>query len=145
MFSTTFSDKYTLIPQEANEYSEIVVSEEQLSLGPLPSEENAAKTLGALKTDSATGPDLLPARILKRMRQPISYAVSHPGSINPAARNMATNTDGALDRAAIQKMHFVRSRQLPRHPLDTANLQSHGEVSGIHDHKLHVASCKTSA
>ena len=31
----------------------------------MPAEEDAAKTLGALKIDSATGPDLLPVRILK--------------------------------------------------------------------------------
>ena len=43
----------------------ISVSEDQLTCGPLPAEEDAAKTLGALKIDSATGPDLLPVRILK--------------------------------------------------------------------------------
>ena len=60
-----FSGKYTLIVQEANEYLEIAVSEEHLTFGQLPSVENAAKTLGALKAHSATGPDLLPAQILK--------------------------------------------------------------------------------
>ena len=55
IFSTTFSDKYTLIPQETNEYSEIVASEEQLTFGPLPSVEHIAKTLGALQADGATG------------------------------------------------------------------------------------------
>ena len=65
VFSKTFSDKYSLAPKEENEYSVISVSEDQLTCGPLPAEEDAAKTLGALKIDSATGPDLLPVRILK--------------------------------------------------------------------------------
>ena len=46
---------------------------------------------------SATGTNL------KTMHLPISYAVSHPHNINPAARNVATNIDGTLDRAAVQK------------------------------------------
>ena len=64
-FAKTFSDKYSLAPKEENEYSAIHVSEDQLTCGPLPAEEDAAKTLGALKVDSATGPDLLPVRILR--------------------------------------------------------------------------------
>ena len=42
-------------------------------------------------------------RALYRPKAPINYAVSHPGNINPAARNVATNIDGTLDRAAVQK------------------------------------------
>ena len=65
VFSQTFSDKYSLAPKEENEYSVISVSEDQLTCGPMPTTKNAAKTLGTLKIDSATGPDLLPTRILR--------------------------------------------------------------------------------
>ena len=43
VFSNTFSEKYSLAPKEENEYSAIHVSEDQLTCGPLPAEEDAAK------------------------------------------------------------------------------------------------------
>ena len=65
IFSETFSSKYELIQEEENEYTEICASDVQQTSGPLPSEEDAAKILCALRIDSATGPDLLSTRMLR--------------------------------------------------------------------------------
>ena len=75
------------------------------------------------------------------MRCPTCEAVSFTGNINPAVQNLATTMDGALDRAVVQKRRIICTWQLPRHPLDTADFQSHGKVHWIHVHYHHFPSC----
>jgi hypothetical protein len=66
LFVKTFSQKCTLPADERNEYSEIIMSPGGAqTVLPLVSERDAEQMLGALREDSGTGPDLLPARILK--------------------------------------------------------------------------------
>lgn len=65
LFSRTFGKKYTLPAAENNEYSTL---EESAGVSPTwaePKEEDAAATLKALNGRSATGPDLVPTRVLK--------------------------------------------------------------------------------
>ena len=65
LFANTFQSKYKLIPSEENENTNLQdVDLRQLHQN-LPPEKEAAAILKTLKADSATGPDLLPARILK--------------------------------------------------------------------------------
>ena len=65
LFAEKFSSKYTLIAREQNQYSEIVNTEHVQTIEPVPHEQQAAKVLRGLKEDSATGPDLLPTKILR--------------------------------------------------------------------------------
>ncbi len=71
IFSKKFSAKYQLFPREDNRYSEIRTSERRQQCEAMPSEEFAAKTLRSLKEDSATGPDLLPTKILRECAEQI--------------------------------------------------------------------------
>ena len=65
IFSKTFSSKYELIQEEENEYTEICASDMQQTSVPLPSEEDAAKILCAVRIHSKTGPDLLSTQMLR--------------------------------------------------------------------------------
>ena len=60
-----FQSKYTLIPREDNEYSQIHHIGIQQTKQSFPMEKEAAATFRKLKANSATGPDFLPARILQ--------------------------------------------------------------------------------
>jgi hypothetical protein len=62
----TFKSKYKMAEQEINDYTRIEVPQyqKQKTLNKI-TEEHAEKVLSDLRRDSATGPDELPARILK--------------------------------------------------------------------------------
>ena len=75
------------------------------------------------------------------MRCPTGEAVSLTGSIHPAVQNLATTMYGALGRAAVQQKRMFCLLKLPRHPLDTADFQSHGKVHWINAHYHHFLSC----
>ena len=66
LYVDTFSKKYLLSAEIANEYSPLpsTVSMPQNGLEALQ-EEDAESVMGKLRDDSGTGSDLLPARILK--------------------------------------------------------------------------------
>ena len=61
----TFQGKYKLHQLEENEYTDLEQSEEQLLDWAFGTAEEAQRTLEQLKEDSATGPDGVPARVLK--------------------------------------------------------------------------------
>jgi hypothetical protein len=65
LFSNTFIKTYKLIDEEQNEYSALVAAGTFQAAGPDPTLQGAIEVLSALKPNSATGPDVLPARILK--------------------------------------------------------------------------------
>ena len=65
LFAEKFTAKYTFIPEEQNRYSEIIKSANVQILEPVQPEDAAAKILSGMKEDSATGPDLLPTKMLR--------------------------------------------------------------------------------
>ena len=65
LFSKTFTAKYTLIPAAQNCYTDIIQNEHVQLKEPVPPEEAVAKIIQGLKEDSATGPDMLPTKMLK--------------------------------------------------------------------------------
>lgn len=75
LLAKSFGDKFSLPAAETNAYSQ--VDDVSLNWSDLPvlSVEAAEKTLRALSGDSATGPDVLPTRILKRCAQVLALPV----------------------------------------------------------------------
>ena len=66
LLATTFAEKFNVPAAEDDEYSVPRVDNHNVQAGtPIPSVEFAEHILQSLKVDSATGPDLLPTRILK--------------------------------------------------------------------------------
>ena len=65
LLKDTFSAKYTLPAEARNCYTELVQQELQEDWG-VPSLKEATETLKKVREDSATGPDTLPTRVLKR-------------------------------------------------------------------------------
>ena len=65
LFAEKFAAKYTLMPAEQNLYSDISENTQVQLKEPLPTEEVAAKIIRGLQEDSATGPDMLPTRMLR--------------------------------------------------------------------------------
>ena len=65
LFAEKFAAKYTLIPEEHNRYSDIIKNAHVQLSEPVPPEDKAAKILRGMKEDSATGPDMLPTKILR--------------------------------------------------------------------------------
>jgi hypothetical protein len=65
LFSNTFSKKYKLIEREENEYSHLLAAGHSQDMLHTTTVEEAERVLGAVKVSSSTGPDMLPARILK--------------------------------------------------------------------------------
>jgi hypothetical protein len=76
LFVYTFSKKYKLEVAEINEYSDIepMPTRGQVSHKAV-TEEDADTTLSALRVDSGTGPDLLPAMILKNCAKQLARPV----------------------------------------------------------------------
>ena len=72
LFADTFAAKYFLQPAEDNKYSELAATTEWAEDWEVPPLEEAKKTLSNLKEESATGPDGLPTRVLKRYLQNLS-------------------------------------------------------------------------
>ena len=52
-------------PEEQNRYGEIIKSANAQIIEPVPPEDAAAQILSGMKEDSATGPDLLPTKMLR--------------------------------------------------------------------------------
>ena len=76
LFAKTFSAKCAVPRLEVNEYSDVAqVILEEARFGGV-SEEVAVQVLKELKPDSATGPDLLPARILKECASELGKPLS---------------------------------------------------------------------
>ena len=65
LFAEKFAAKYSLITEEQNVYSYISQNTPVQLKEPVPTEEVAAKILRGLQEDSATGPDMLPTRMLR--------------------------------------------------------------------------------
>ena len=65
LFANTFSSKFVLPDERANEYSHLKNGTSEQAFPLLPTVDAAEKMLQALNVDSGTGPDQLPARILK--------------------------------------------------------------------------------
>ena len=68
LFASTFQAKCKLTAVERNEFSCLadLLEESEFELGVLQLEDSKS-ILGKLEEDSATGPDMLPTKILKRM------------------------------------------------------------------------------
>ena len=68
MLAETFMEKYSLANLQENSFSALVHSSAGEAFEVLPlTQEDAAAVLDKLREDSATGPDMLPTRILRRM------------------------------------------------------------------------------
>ena len=72
MLADTFRNKYQLIPCERNKFTDLPLPDLRQSHQNIPSEQEASNILQALNPDSATGPDYLPARILKECCQQLA-------------------------------------------------------------------------
>ena len=76
LFARTFQSKNGCPESEINEYSDIGFGDRQQMVNELPSNDKAKAILRKLNKDSATGPDLVPARILhffyNELAEPIS-------------------------------------------------------------------------
>ena len=139
LFANTFQSKYKLIPSEENEYTTLQDVELRQLHQNLPPEKGAAAILKALKADSATGPDMLPARILKEcclqlagtlrmLAQSILHFGAWPRSwmvhwIVPLFKKGAVFTPGNYGNTS-----------------HTADFKSHGTISWIDDCSVHVCS-----
>ena len=66
LFAGKLAAKYKLILEEHNQYSDIVPNAHVQLSEPAPPEETAANILRCMKKDSATGPDMLLMRVLKK-------------------------------------------------------------------------------
>jgi len=66
LLAKTFSGKYVLSAQEENSYSDLQISSLVQREVPEPTEPLVAEITSKLKEESGTGPDDLPARVLKR-------------------------------------------------------------------------------
>ena len=64
-FVDTFTAKNKMIDKEDNQFTELFDQRDALQVIGAPDMEAVLKVLSALDEDSATGPDLLPSRILK--------------------------------------------------------------------------------
>ena len=76
LFARTFQSKYGCPTPEVNEYSEIEVSDRQQLVNDSPNPEKADAILKKLNKDSATGPDHVPARILKMFHSELSVPIA---------------------------------------------------------------------
>ena len=76
LFAKTFSSKYVLPEMQENEYSELKISKSYQDFPLLPTVERAEQILEALNESSGTGPDDLPARILKRCAKQLALPVA---------------------------------------------------------------------
>ena len=119
----------------------ISVSEDQLTCGPLPTKKNAAKTLGTLKIDSATGPDLLPTRILRecavQLAKPFRLLAALILQYQTWPRAWKVHWVVPLYKSNRIFCHL----KLQRNSLDSADFQSHGKIPGLHVHDPHVHAC----
>ena len=92
--------------------------------GNVVTEEMVAEELDALREESATGPDLLPARILKRcskqLAKPIYWLVMK--LLDEGV--LAELVDVALDSTFVQEKGRVPTRQLPRSAPNSPTKQS---------------------
>ena len=66
LFASTFASKYALISGEVNGYSCLPLAARAQGSFEVPTVAQAVEELEKLSADSATGPDLLPAKLLKR-------------------------------------------------------------------------------
>ena len=73
LFVETFSAKYILHAAEENEYSFLAEATAVRGGWSLPTEEQAKEVLKALRADSATGPDLVPTRLLKECADELAH------------------------------------------------------------------------
>ena len=64
LLADTFADKCKLRPAEENQYSLLTQTTEEVPDWEIGTETDAEKTLEALRADSATGPDRVPAKAL---------------------------------------------------------------------------------
>ena len=90
LFRDTFLSKYQLHPGVDNQYSEpLPQSEFKMSNFYPIRERHSVKFLKALDEDSATGPDLLAARILKKCAESLGRPVAMLARKNNFYRQMA--------------------------------------------------------
>ena len=71
LLATTFAAKYTSPTEATNQYTEVEQQSGAVEWR-LPEESHAKETLENLRENSATGPDLIPTRILKRFAAELS-------------------------------------------------------------------------
>ena len=75
--ATTFSSKYVLAEEVApNQFTEIKIAPGRQNQFLLPELEFAQQELSALNVNSGTGPDTLPARILKECAQELGLPIT---------------------------------------------------------------------
>ena len=124
LFADTFSKKFFLKEVQINEYTPITRTTpgRQVKLKNL-TEKDAQETLEKLRIDSGTGPDLLPARILKycsaALAKPVlllTMCILSTGSWPELAT--------ALCHSTLQEKGYLPSRKLPRYASYGTTLQS---------------------
>ena len=76
LFANTFSSKYSLAEAEQNKYSDVPDVAVEFSFSQSLQPSTAEKIMSELRAESGTGPDLLPARILKKCAKSLSTPVT---------------------------------------------------------------------
>ena len=77
LFAETFGSKYALPDKENGVYSEVRDTPVQHRAGPLPDDSVAFEKLRGLDSNSGSGPDLLPAQVLKMCAHVLAAPVAH--------------------------------------------------------------------
>ncbi len=134
-FSEKFAGKYKLIPLETNEYTEVSVSTQKQTCGPMPSEDQG---VGDVEGGQRNWPGHAANTDPPRMCLPNREAFPHISDIDLAIPDMATSMDDALGCATFQERGDLPSWELQGHPLNATDFQGHGTVSGFDGGQLHV-------
>ena len=121
-FAKTFAGKSTLAPKEDNRFRRLQPCPELQWILSMPTPEMATKTMEKLDEASGTGPDMLPARILKmcaiQLGKPIALL-----TMNSCDRHMAKRLESTLDCNALQTSSCFSLKELPGSPFDSANIK----------------------
>ena len=121
LYVDTFLRKFVLSAEMVNEYTPLPTASfrPQRNLKKLR-DKDAQGVMEKLRIDSGTGPDMLPARILKFC----SAALALPVLLltNIVDWQMAPTLATTLGRPALQTQERLPARQLPRHTLDSSAL-----------------------
>ena len=125
LLAKTFQDKYSLPVQQVDKYSLVENVEADWDIDPSValSVEAAEKELNALREDSATGPYLLPTRILEQCANTLALPVYFL-ALSILRHGVRPRCWGEHWATAIYKKECVRRTQLSRRTHDRADCKS---------------------
>ena len=127
LFASTFAAKYKLNEEKANEYTELLTLDLDTEDWHLRTEKEVEKTLAALREDSATGPDGLPARLLKTCYR-TGETFAQAGKESTFHWTVACRLVCPLDSATAQEGLNLETWQLQRSALNCSTGKSSGTL-----------------